>query len=149
MSGTLLVAVLLLTLAAAAHQLRKQETVPVEQAARGNEDSVWISPAVLRRHSVEKLVLPEYPAEAVASRTQGTVVVELVVPPSGRATEVRAMSGPTSLRSSAEAAAWKCEFRPSLLNGIPVTIRSQLHFRFTLSRHKRSRARVVALYPGA
>jgi len=77
-------------------------------------------------------VKPIYPPLAVASRTQGAVILVAVISKSGEIENVRVVSGhPLLVRAAAEAVQqWR--YRPYLLNGEPVEIETQVTVNFIL-----------------
>ena len=78
------------------------------------------------------LAQPAYPAEAKASRAQGTVPVRVLVDELGRVVKATAESGPQALRSAAVDAARRCRFTPTLLSGRPVKVTGIVNYNFTL-----------------
>jgi len=80
-------------------------------------------------------VKPTYPPLAIASRTQGTVVLAAVISKSGEIENLRVVSGhPLLVRAAAEAVQqWR--YRPYLLNGEPVEIETQITVNFTLGNN--------------
>jgi TonB family protein len=75
---------------------------------------------------------PEYPAEARAQNISGTVVVKVVVDEAGKVISAEATSGPSVLREAAVRAAYKAEFSPTRLSGVPVKITGMLTYNFVL-----------------
>ena len=91
-------------------------TVPVNPFA-DMPDSVTTEP-VMNAKSCRK---PDYPAQALAAKIEGTVTVAFLVRADGtvRETVVRKTSGNASLDESARAALAKCRFQPGTINGAP------------------------------
>jgi periplasmic protein TonB len=77
-------------------------------------------------------IQPEYPAIAVATRTQGTVVVAATISAEGRIENLRVVSGPPLLVNAAVVAIRQARYRPFLLNGEPVEVETTIHVEFTL-----------------
>lgn len=77
-------------------------------------------------------VTPEYPAVAKAAHIEGTVVIQAVLSKEGAVTEAQAVSGPELLRSAALAAVTQWKYRPFLLNGSPVPVRTTINVNFML-----------------
>lgn len=73
---------------------------------------------------VVKEVKPSYTEDAVASRIQGTVVLELVVTRDGRPTHIRVVRSldPEGLDDQAIAAVTQWRFEPGRLAGAPVDV---------------------------
>jgi len=80
-------------------------------------DSVTTEP-VMNARSCRK---PEYPAQALAAKVEGTVTVAFLVRADGTVREavVRKTSGNASLDEAARAALAKCRFQPGTVNGAP------------------------------
>jgi outer membrane biosynthesis protein TonB len=73
---------------------------------------------------------PEWPAEARSSRGPFNVVVHITLDETGKVVSAKAISGSPELRSAAEAAALKSEFKPYLFMGEPVQIRGLIQYGF-------------------
>jgi protein TonB len=78
-----------------------------------------------------KHVDPVYPEIAVRASVQGNVVVECVVSPRGRVTDVRIVSGIPLLNEAAIAAVRQWVYTPTLVDGVPrvVIMTVTVHFR--------------------
>lgn len=77
-------------------------------------------------------VTPVYPAIARQINASGEVQVAISIDETGRVVEAKATSGHPVLRSSAEDAARKWVFKPTLLDGNPVKQQGVLTFVFAL-----------------
>lgn len=77
-------------------------------------------------------IQPQYPAIAVATHTQGTVIVEATISAAGRIEDVRVLQGPPLLVRAALDAIREARYRPFLLNGQPVAVETTISVRFTL-----------------
>jgi len=77
---------------------------------------------------------PVYPPLARQARLQGVVRLEAVIGPDGRVEQVQAISGPPLLRQAAMDAVKQWVYQPSLLNGQPVRVTTQVEVNFTLGR---------------
>jgi protein TonB len=64
---------------------------------------------------------PTWPPLARASRTTGTVMVQVVIGPDGIPTSAKAISGPPILHKASEDYAKKWRFKPALEDGRPVS----------------------------
>ena len=73
---------------------------------------------------------PVYPAEVKNSTVPVMVTVHITVDENGNVVSATAFSGPSLWRSSAEEAAMKAKFKPSLLAGQPVSIHGILQYTF-------------------
>jgi len=75
---------------------------------------------------------PPYPALAKANWIQGTVVLAIIVDPSGKPSRAEALGGPSELLMTAIRYALQWEFEPAKLNGVPVNARFKLTMPFRL-----------------
>jgi protein TonB len=65
---------------------------------------------------------PVYPPLAVAARVQGAVVLQCVITAEGTVSEIAIVSGHVLLNDAAVAAVSRWRYRPTLLNGEPVSV---------------------------
>jgi protein TonB len=79
-----------------------------------------------------KRVAPVYPPDAKAGRIQGTVVLQVMISATGEVTSAAAISGPPPLRQSAVDSVKQWQYRPYLLNGQPVEVRSLVNVVYSL-----------------
>ncbi len=79
-------------------------------------------------------VNPAYPPEAKQNRIQGTVSLEILIDKDGRVANVTVRSGPAELIQAATDAVSQWLYRPTLLNGNPVSVITTVDVNFTLSR---------------
>jgi TonB family protein len=76
---------------------------------------------------------PTYPPLARAAKIEGDVLLEAVVSPDGRVTQVRVVRSPNSaLDSAAIRAVEQSIYKPGLRNGVPDTFTVQVTVRFSL-----------------
>ena len=73
-----------------------------------------------------------YPEIARAARAQGDVVVDVTVDEQGNVADASASSGHPLLQSAAVNAARQAKFRPTYLQGVPVTVKGQLLYNFVI-----------------
>jgi len=78
-------------------------------------------------------VIPVYPPNAKKMKATGPVEVEITISEAGLVIEAKAISGHLALRSAAVEAARKWVFKPAILNGAPVRVKSVLTFVFAPS----------------
>ena len=78
------------------------------------------------------LPLAIYPEIARAARAQGEVVVDVSVDEQGNVADARASWGHPLLQSAAVNAARQAKFRPTYLQGVPVTVKGQLLYNFVI-----------------
>jgi len=79
-----------------------------------------------------KRTVPAYPIEARQAGISGTVVLEAAIGEDGHVAEVRAMSGAPELRQAALDAVRTWVYKPYLLNGDPVEVKTTVNVVFTL-----------------
>lgn len=75
---------------------------------------------------------PVYPVEAKRARVEGAVIVEITVDETGKVIQTRALCGDELLSYSAEQAARKWRFTPTLINGAAVKVVGTITFNFNL-----------------
>lgn len=103
--------------------------VVVRQEPRG---PMTISRGVAEGMLLQKVV-PHYPPIAVASRLQGTVVLQAVISKNGAIENLRVVSGSPMLQQAAIDAVSQWRYRPYLLNGQPVDVETTINVVFNLS----------------
>jgi protein TonB len=77
-------------------------------------------------------IQPRYPAIALATRTQGTVVVAATISTDGHVESLRVLSGPPLLVNAAAEAIRQARYRPWKLNGEPVEVDTTTNVVFSL-----------------
>ena len=75
---------------------------------------------------------PPYPPLARQTKISGTVSVQILVDESGRVVAAHAVSGHPFLTRSAEDAAQRARFTPTVLNGQPVKVQGVITYNFML-----------------
>ena len=83
------------------------------------------SPQVLKR------VAPIYPAIAKERKISGTLMVEADVDKNGSVTNMQLLSGPPVFRDAAFEAIKQGLFKPAMLNGQPISQKTQIRLQFT------------------
>ena len=73
---------------------------------------------------------PEYPALAKDARVQGTVRLEVVVAKHGTVEQLRVLSGHPLLVEAAEAAVERWRYQPTVLNGSPIEVVTEVDVDF-------------------
>jgi TonB family protein len=86
-----------------------------------------VAQGMILKHSA-----PTYPRTALDARVSGTVVLEATIGTDGYITDLQVVSGPPMLRQSALDAVQTWTYRPYLLNGDPVEVRTTINVVFTL-----------------
>lgn len=76
---------------------------------------------------------PEYPPLAKMARIQGTVRLEAVISKDGTIQDLKVLSGHPLLVKSAMEAVQRWRYQPTLLNGDPVEVVTEIDVNFTLS----------------
>jgi protein TonB len=79
-----------------------------------------------------KQVAPVYPPEALSARLQGDVHFVALIAKDGSIRELRNVSGNPLLMTAAQAAAKQWVYRPTLVNGEPVEVLTDIDVRFSL-----------------
>ncbi len=77
--------------------------------------------------------IPVYPPIAVASRTEGTVVLQATISRSGVIANVHVINGPVMLQQAAMNAVQQWRYRPYLLSGEPVDVETTVNVIFKLN----------------
>lgn len=90
--------------------------------------------AVAQANLVTK-IQPVYPPAAKAARVQGTVELETVISKDGEPLDIRVVASPSDdLTQSALEAVRQWRYKPTLLNGSPVEIVTDVIVNYTLSK---------------
>jgi protein TonB len=71
--------------------------------------------------------------EARRAGIQGTVRLDVVIGKDGRVLEVKLLGGPPALVKPATKSVWKWRYNPTLLNGVPLEVVTEVDIHFTLS----------------
>jgi protein TonB len=88
--------------------------------------------SVLMAGNLLEKTLPQYPAIARATRTQGTVVLQATISKAGLIENLRVISGPPLLQQAAMDAVRSWRYKPYLLNGEPVEVETTVNVVFNL-----------------
>jgi TonB family protein len=107
---------------------------PPTVVASDDQDAgyVYVMTAALRPTILYK-ENPKYTKEARNNGIEGTVVLNVVFTAEGRITNIRVVRGlPDGLTEKAIEAAQKIRFNPAVKDGVPVSVRGNLEFFFTL-----------------
>jgi TonB family protein len=105
---------------------------PSTPSTPSTQDIEQISESESQSRAITK-VKPVYPPTAKKMKATGKVEVEITISETGFVIEARAISGHLALRSAAVEAARKWVFKPAILNGAPVRVKSVLTFVFAPS----------------
>jgi TonB family protein len=90
-----------------------------------------ISGGVLNGKAIS-LPNPGYPEIARAARAEGDVVVQITIDEQGNVVDAKASWGHPLLQSAAVKAARQAKFKPTYLQGVPVTVKGQLVYNFVI-----------------
>jgi len=77
---------------------------------------------------------PRYPNEAKAAHIEGTVRMDVLVGKDGQVKDIAAVNGAPILSEAAVNAVKRWRYRPTLLNGQPVEVVTEIDVNFTLRR---------------
>jgi protein TonB len=77
--------------------------------------------------------MPDYPPLARMARVQGTVRLEAVISTDGRIQDLRVLAGHPLLVNAALEAVARWRYQPTLLNGEPVEVVTEIHVNFALA----------------
>ena len=77
---------------------------------------------------------PAYPSLARATRAQGTVKIQAVIGRDGAIENLQVLSGPPLLIAAAMEAVQQRRYQPTLLNGDPVEVVTDIDVNFTIGR---------------
>ena len=77
---------------------------------------------------------PIYPIDAKKAGVQGTVVLDAIIGKDGTIRDLNVVSGPDMLQQAAIDAVQSWRYRPYMLNGEPVEVRTKINVIFTLGR---------------
>ena len=77
---------------------------------------------------------PIYPIDAKKAGVSGTVVLRATIGTDGIVKALQVISGPELLRQAALDAVHQWRYRPYLLNGDPVEVRTTVNIVFSLAR---------------
>jgi len=87
-----------------------------------------------QQNKLVKKIAPVYPAEAKAKGLQGTVKLQAVIDKEGKVKEVKVLSGPEELVPPSVEAVKQWEYQPTLLNGDPVEVMTDITVNYTLAK---------------
>jgi protein TonB len=81
-----------------------------------------------------KMVKPVYPPEAKEAKVEGVVQLRATISAEGRVAELEIVSGHQLLTPAASEAVKQWEYEPTLLNGKPVAVITEIDVNFTLAK---------------
>jgi TonB family protein len=114
--------------------------VRVDAFAAGNEQppAKATGPIAVRSDIMQtqliKSVMPIYPKDAKKAGIQGEVLLDAVIGKTGGVKNLKVVSGPRELQQSALDAVHQWIYKPFLLNGEPVEVKTTVHVIYSLSK---------------
>jgi protein TonB len=109
--------------------VRVEETPPTPTPVKPPTQRL---PSTVLASKAISLPQPPYPPLARQIRLQGAVQVQILVDETGRVVSAHAVSGSSFLTTSAEGAARRARFTPTLLNDQPVKVQGVIVYNFVL-----------------
>jgi TonB family protein len=92
-----------------------------------------VSADVMAQQLLNK-VIPAYPPDAKKARIQGTVVLEALIGKDGNIENLRVLSGPNQLQQSSLDAVRFWTYKPYLLNGDPIEVKTTVNVVYSLGK---------------
>jgi len=103
------------------------------QAKRGGLYRIRIGGQVMVAKLISK-IQPEYPKKAKNKRVEGLVRIQAVIGPDGYVQEMKVISGDPLLVKAATDAVQRWVYEPTLLNGEPIEVVTEVDINFSLFR---------------
>ena len=94
---------------------------------------VNVSPHIMQGNRISG-PMPKYPVEAKKKKVQGTVVLDAIIGKDGKIKNLKAVSGPKILQKSALKAVRLWLYKPYLLNGNPVEVKTVINVTYSLAK---------------
>lgn len=110
----------------------QEQTETPTQSKPPRPQMIRVSAGVLHG-LVDHVEPPKYPEEALKFRTQGEVILKVVVDESGKVILSTPVEGDPLLTAASVDALRESRFRPYLLNGTPLKVESQVGFHFSIA----------------
>lgn len=108
-------------------------TPVVEQHAAKTPKTISVPPQVIAGQRIGG-AFPKYPEQAKKDKVQGQVVLDALIGKDGSIVKVTVASGPEELRESAIDAVRTWKYKPFLLNGNPVQVKTKINIVYSLGR---------------
>jgi TonB family protein len=93
---------------------------------------ITVSSAVMSRNLLTKAV-PQYPSAAKTAKIQGAVVLSVIIGEDGNVKNIEVLSGPAELQQSSIDAVRQWTYKPYVLNGNPVEVKTTVHVIYSLA----------------
>ena len=107
------------------------------QASADQQDSKKdvhsVRPEMMQGNLISK-VSPVYPPDAKKARIQGTVVLNAVIGKTGHVESLKVASGPSGLLQSSLDAVRQWKYKPFLLNGDPIEVKTTISVVYSLKK---------------
>jgi TonB family protein len=111
--------------------------VDATAAESNSEAAKGAGPRTVPGHEMVQYVLnkvpPKYPEDAKKARIQGTVVLNAVISKDGSVEKLVVVSGPKELQQSSLDAVRQWSYKPYLVNGQPVEIKTTVKVTYRLA----------------
>ena len=91
-------------------------------------------PADVMQGNLLNKVMPVYPEAAKKAKIQGTVVLSAVISKNGNVANLRVVSGPDELQQASLDAVRQWTYKPYLLNGDPVEVKTTVNVVYSLKQ---------------
>jgi TonB family protein len=92
-----------------------------------------VPPGAMQANLISK-VSPKYPPKARAAGIQGTVELDAVIGKTGRVESLKVASGPSELQQSSLDAVRQWRYKPFLLNGDPIEVKTSISVVYSLEK---------------
>lgn len=115
-------------------------SVHVDALAAGDQQrpSNPPGPVAVRADIMQQQIMhkvdPVYPQDAKKARIEGKVELEAVIGKTGEVEQLKVVSGPTELQPSALDAVRQWTYKPFLLNGAPVEVKTTINVIYSLKK---------------
>lgn len=95
--------------------------------------TISVKSGIMQNQIVHK-VTPTYPPEAKKAHIQGKVVLEAIISKTGEVENLKVVSGPKELQQSSLDAVRQWLYKPYLMNGQPVEVKTTVNVTYTLAK---------------
>jgi protein TonB len=109
-----------------------QDSATAAPQPGSKEKPVIVSSGVIAALLLHK-VDPVYPEDARKAKVSGPVVMLVIIDDEGKIAKLSAVAGPAQLRDAALDAVNQWRYKPYLLNGKPVFVKSQITVNFNIA----------------
>jgi periplasmic protein TonB len=106
---------------------------PEPHVVHARSNSPLRVPSALAAGLLIRKVIPQYPALAKVTRTEGVVILSATIARDGTIADLRVVSGPAMLEQAALDAVSQWRYRPYLLNGEPVAVETTVNVVFSFA----------------